>query len=83
MDFQFIMCLQDVLVQSQGPYRIILDRLYNCELGEHGFDGTVRFYIRLSHYNPVKRAEPQVFRGNFTVGVTITDEHWVSCIKLV
>lgn len=47
-------------ILCQGPYLIIYGRVYDCALGEYGYDGSTTNHIRFSHFNPVRRYDPQV-----------------------
>ena len=64
----------------QGPYIVVMDKLYDCPLGEDGYDGSITHNLRYSHFNPYKRNEPQTVWGNETRAVPLNDTYWVrSC----
>ena len=64
-------------VCTQGPFHCVVEKFVNCQLGEQGYDGALRFYVRHSRYNPGKKFEPQYVTGNQTNGLDIDDTFWV------
>ena len=61
----------------------MIDLVKDCDLGYRGYDGTVTYHLRYTHFNPLKRTEKQYVNGNVSVGETITDEHKVRTSYLV
>ncbi|KAK3920849.1 Argininosuccinate lyase [Frankliniella fusca] len=59
-----------------GPYNFVSKRMFDCTLGEHGYDGSISHQLRVTHFNPIKPEEPQLMFGNVTRLLPVNDSFW-------
>ncbi|XP_034232897.1 uncharacterized protein LOC117640487 [Thrips palmi] len=65
------------LHSTAGPYRCIYKRMYNCPIGEDGFEGATMYHIRPPRYNPFRPTDPQLLYGNITRTMPFNDTYWL------
>ncbi|XP_052130011.1 uncharacterized protein LOC127751074 [Frankliniella occidentalis] len=58
-----------------GPYIPVVQKIYMC--GKNPSENPALFFLKVSHFNPVKPHEKQNITGNITLPFGADDSYWV------
>ncbi|XP_052129193.1 uncharacterized protein LOC127750765 [Frankliniella occidentalis] len=59
-----------------GPYIPVFLKFRECAIGENGYDGSSRYVITFTRFNPYKRNELQKSSTNYTFSQPLNDSYW-------
>ncbi|KAJ1526616.1 hypothetical protein ONE63_008202 [Megalurothrips usitatus] len=74
--FTQLLAITCVVTHFQGPFIAYVDKLTVCDYG-NGTDYRHYLQVKITHFNPLKPFEPQIWNGNFTNPEEVNDNNKV------